>query len=1193
MAKSPPSLVFSITLLCFASLHALTAVAQSCARLAYSVEFQPPNVEPQSFFHTVGQPATITTGRVFPRIIVRILDSAGKVDRVTRGLKVEVSYNAPNGLSAGIIGDGKLDKVFVVSGEAHFTDLTVQSGSGFTLSFRVLAVTAGLNATVIGQQVTTGVITALLREEPLFKIDFARNQSAIRFANSTSSSGVTVISGETLPLIRVLVLTSSYLIFDESVSQVGTVNVNNLTVRADMPGVAIGSVTLSGNEVPVLLGQAVFNRLVITTSIPDAFLPPLVFRLNAIPDRPLQTAPLPLASSLQRFDNIDFDPEETSFIFTRGQQLSAVNDIPLPSFSISVRDTVYRNTLPKENRLIITASCPKLVGVSASLTGHVVGMINGVATFTSLTFLRVFHEELQPYVLTFTAGNQGNLPVAGKQIFTGIVMVSRAPVPAYSFRFYTSPLDSFFIARDRTAIVSTQKPITPAIQLELLNSANQRDNDTASVVVGLRTVGVGLDLTVGNVQLKPAFDRGLARFDLLQPIDQGNTLFIFSASSTKGNPVHNKYLVTGLMNVTKKDFPMFNLRFQPYGGSSISQNGQPSFATLGTALPPILVEIVTSAGAVDTAATGVGVTATSTNGAILSGNFIRTTNGLAIFSDLQFLSVSGSFIVTFTVTSAPTGAIAQGKSIATGPIDVAVALTANYRPIFHNESYIAFEGHSMPFTDNIPMPPIYVFLADSSRSRIPPIAELLSGSGSVNRTDSSTLSAYIRVTPSGDTFRPQKVQFVNGLAVIPDLTIVGATNPVITVCVTLVQEACISSGSMLSSTSPAPVGGLRIVNQTLTGGRPLSVSAPRMPLYVFKSQPVPIAVALLDSGGAIATSYPNTYQIEARSNVPIGGTSQVPLVGGIAYFSNLLFTADMPQGISPAITFTVRDTAATGAAAATSVLSRVLPISTGLVYLRGQRQTTGVDVVSEVLFDYRTFDFDTWRDNIARRLNVEKGRIVKLRVFSGTSADPDPNGVTEETTSKPPSWKGTRVEFRFLPALPTSRNTKDPAELANLFVNLLPSCQLGDLFLRKSYLKADDLSCDWYIFDDQMQAVRACIQAKGKSGYCTCHVPLFTAMGLKCLGLPRMTSLCLDVLINSQSADCPDAPIRDVCRLLRFPDVPRTELAASGAFLALFFPVLLYVYYKGILHKLSRPTGGRESLTVHDEGLGVDKEMML
>jgi hypothetical protein len=77
-------------------------------------------------------------------------------------------------------------------------------------------------------------------------------------------------------------------------------------------------------------------------------------------------------------------------------------------------------------------------------------------------------------------------------------------------------------------------------------------------------------------------------------------------------------------------------------------------------------------------------------------------------------------------------------------------------------------------------------------------------------------------------------------------------------------------------------------------------------------------------------------------------------------------------------------------------------------------------------------------------------------------------------------------------------------------------------------------------------------------------------MGKRCLGLPRMTNLCLDVLINQQAANCKAAEISEVCTLLQFPDVPRAELLGTGFFLFLFFPPLLYMYYRGFFHKVGR-----------------------
>jgi len=370
-------------------------------------------------------------------------------------------------------------------------------------------------------------------------------------------------------------------------------------------------------------------------------------------------------------------------------------------------------------------------------------------------------------------------------------------------------------------------------------------------------------------------------------------------------------------------------------------------------------------------------------------------------------------------------------------------------------------------------------------------------------------------------------------------------------------------------------------------------------MVIPRGETLATAVVVLDSRGVFDNATVKNLdpmQIHASSNVRLLGSLRVDVntTTGIAFFSDLALSPDVPLGVQPAITFTAQATQSAGVA----TTRRVRPISSGLIASRQTGRTGGVDVVAEVLFDKASFDFTAWRVRLAKRMNIEVARILPLLSIAGTGADPDDSGtvVEDQFTGRPviraPSWRGTRIEIRFLPPLPSSRDTKSPEVLANFFVNLEPSCKVGELFLRSAFLKSRDRSCDWNIFDEQMNGVRSCIQARKKQGYCSCHVPLLRHMGLRCLGLPRLSTLCLDVLLNSRAANCKDTIIVNVCSRLQFPDAPRAPLAGSGAFLALFFPPLAYSYWKGLFHKLHRPSSGEERIAVMETAVQDAHDML-
>ena len=205
--------------------------------------------------------------------------------------------------------------------------------------------------------------------------------------------------------------------------------------------------------------------------------------------------------------------------------------------------------------------------------------------------------------------------------------------------------------------------------------------------------------------------------------------------------------------------------------------------------------------------------------------------------------------------------------------------------------------------------------------------------------------------------------------------------------------------------------------------------------------------------------------------------------------------------------------------------------------------------------------------------------MVAVRVADGMSSDNANVDSTSKTSltsnafddvNKVASWKGTRVDFRFLDPLPTSRNTKKAAELAQFFIALLSQCTTSDLFLRRAYLKSADTTCDWYMFAEQKSGAETCIERDGKNGYCNCYVPMMSSVGERCLGLEDLTTLCHDVL--TLQASCSQPAIRAICSQLEFPDTPRAALVGSGGFLLVCFLPIFALWYRGFFHNLNRPS---------------------
>uniref|UniRef100_A0A7S1MMB1 Uncharacterized protein n=1 Tax=Neobodo designis TaxID=312471 RepID=A0A7S1MMB1_NEODS len=1147
-----------------------TVNSETCSEPAVDLRLQPKSVRPSSFLSSPpgNDVITVTRSRPLPRVVVQILNGNGEVDvPASEYIKVRVAGSHSSVSLSG-------NEAVVYNGEAHFTDLrvnNVEPGLLFFLNFTAIVESTSFERAVNGKRTASAPMRMLSTTTSVFALDFVPVRSYI----GHKEEPVHFVSGASLPAFRLVVLDSAY---DKYVRPLAQGAGSNETVVAEFDGPVPAGTYVSGSTSPVVQGVALFSEFAIFTDSATTQLPRLRFSLSGT-TLEVRTGSL-IATRLTENARISFDDESVSFVYSAEQNISATGGVALPPIQISLRNTLLERS-PPSTGLVITASIPS--GGRAKLSGNVVGVVNGIARFDALRFEQIEHTHQLPYVITFVAGAQGALPLAGSTLVTGVVLVSSRTFPAYSMRFRQSASESFFTAQGQDAQV-VQGQLRLPVQVELLDSANNVDTNTSTVTVdAIQAVSTG-DQTVLAQQ---TFTGGRITFSSLRLAaaqDPSSVIQLLFRAKVSSAIVGGSVLASGYLNVTS-EVRNFDIQFQPYGASLFTLPDQDSFATVGVPLPPIIVEIVTSAQVVDTQSNEIGITATADGGAIVSGGFIRVSGGVAVFSSLAFVSETpGTYKITFTAGTEGDTAVA-GKSVTTGSVTVVSARTPEFRLKFQNTSYIAFPGQVMPLTLGVPIPNISVQLVDSTHST------------SVTNTTGVAhprLRAVVSLS-GGFAFSSglQSVGFVDGVAVFENLRVDSAFNPILTVCVESARGDedpdpanghCVSSGALATYSNYGGIGALRLLTSA-TVGVPVDITRQFSTTPVTKGATLRVAVGILDSAGGFPSTARNLIPLSvgATSTIPLSGDTRVDVnrTTGVAYFSNLRFSQDFPLGISPIITFSV----VLGTSPTQAELA-VRPISTGLLSVTRTGQAEGVEVVAEILTEYTTFDFDKWRAAVARRLNVETARIVLLYKFSGTSAAVT-STVTADTTYRSPEWRGTRAEMRFIPPLPTSRDTKSAGELASFFVGFVPSCRIGELQLRRAYLAADDRSCDWYIFDSQMNGVRACIQARGKQGYCGCHIPLFKTMGMRCLGLPRMTNLCLDVLINRHAANCKQEEIESVCKLLQFPDVPREELVGTGFFLFLFFPPLLYMYYRGVFHKIGRDgnakvhslePGGREGL---------------
>jgi hypothetical protein len=1150
---------------CFVLLAAVLGLAGSvangqpaCTQGGVGLRFKPASSgPPYSFLTPDTREVNVTRSVPLPLIIVQALDSNNEVDPNVASITVTVSSTT------------RLSNKYalpMLNGEAYFSNIVVEgSDPQYVLTFT--SSSAFSESALNGIELSVNV-TSVLKLTSIYAIRFAQNRSLFMAPGLEYRT----VLGVPLPPIVINVVTSAYVTYPTS-SLLGS----NYTIQAFVNTPVI---TLTNNFAVVLDGVATFSALTLSGSLGDgAPLPQIQFRLfNGATAQEgvavLSTGFGTVMGFIVDYARIGFLPESESAIYSEGQNFVAtsgvvlqVNEMPI---RIQVLDNMFRPS-PPASGLVITARCNTCP--LNSVQGDVAGVVGGVATFDKLKITIPRSATASPFVLTFTAGSQGSLKVAGEKLQTGIVLVYPFAQHTSYMTFFPNPNDSLFNFQGHSQQVVLSLRMQP-IRIQVLATDGRRNTTKDLTVTASATSGVQFSGTV--VQ---KVESGIAEFKDLQFSSTKASVFPRITFTAGGSPlflVFGQTLVTGVISIAPIE-SNYGLRFQPFGAGLFSLSGQPSFATTGVPLPPIIIELTTSAGSVDSSSNEIGITV-SASGATLSGSFLRVSAGVAVFSSLTFVSEGpGNYILTFTAGAEGNTNVAF-KSLMTGNIRLAASVTEAYAIRFRNDSYIRYAGQVVPVepsTRTKITPPIIIELVNSAHqpsfTTMPEIFVL---------AQTQLSSARLSFVRSG---RGASVTFLG-------LQIGSSFGPVLSFTVRSEKQSkqepavgtSIASGSLTLFSGPSPVAMLQIVaNTSLANSATVyNIQMPGVNFSIPAGRSMSVVLVIANSMGTYPRS-PVTglpvnrlpdgtgISVSIQSNVPLADPQSIPVdpYTGLANFSNIRFAQTVPVSVMPIITFTATATAGS--------LPAILPITTGLIKVIGPSAESGVDVVAQILFDFSTFDVSAWVETLAALLNIEPLRIVVKRAYYGTGADVSPTRLNI-TANAVAVWYGTRLDFRVLEPLPTSRNTKAAWELVEQILSFRTSdCSLPQLYLRKTFNLSDDSSCDWFIYGDQTTSATQCVLAGGAKAFCSCYTPLIQSMGMNCLGYTPLSDLCLNTLL--QNAKCKDKAITDVCNLLLPPTVPRVALLATGLFWGLVLAPLLLLKSSGFFHKLRRSeaTGGK------------------
>eukprot|EP00755_Sulcionema_specki_P015513 Sspe_Gene.59589::Locus_32757_Transcript_2_3_Confidence_0.500_Length_8529::g.59589::m.59589 len=583
-----------------------------------------------------------------------------------------------------------------------------------------------------------------------------------------------------------------------------------------------------------------------------------------------------------------------SLIVREGQPLYATVGVPLPKIRFELVTASGSPFALAHEAIEVHASLDP--PGDALMNGHT-SFVNGVAVLPSLTFRKLVSPAPR---LSFTATTNASYPVGGKVVRTGTVELVTSILPAYGIRFHP---DGVIGAEGMAASVTHGVPLAPTVAVEVVNSAHLPDSSVGSGRVQVTATSGGMAFQ-GIAGAEASVYGGIATFPSLAftatPPGDVSLTFTFRGPGR----LNLQRLESGPITVIPSK--QYALRFHP-SNSYWTAEGQTREVEHGVTLsPPAVVEVIDSAGNVDTSATG--VVSASSGGVALKGEVSQVLSGTASFPNLLVAGWNATVVLTFSYKDT--------LRLSTGANPMyAKAFTLRVSPTPPGE---VKEGETLPtltvevldskgVVQNVPGMGIEAVYNDSQS--VQPLATRPVSAGKVAFTGLSLTAAPLTVL----TFRESA----------PPTTLAGNVSFPIRIArraasLTFAQGSAVKEGGTL----PA------VPQQT-----PLP----------------PIILELRDSNGLLDTG--TNGVVLATSNKGLGGTTRVNVdpATGKATFNNLIMT-DVGDAL---LTFTLETPGfpASGVPISTGVVTVVGPphhIARKFPYPTGAVLGRPIDIVVEV-----------------------------------------------------------------------------------------------------------------------------------------------------------------------------------------------------------------------------------------------------
>eukprot|EP00760_Papus_ankaliazontas_P038580 PhM_4_TR9196/c0_g1_i1/m.16025 len=644
------------------------------ARTIESIRFSPRD----SLIHTPEQPLKLPLNRELPAIVIDALSDVG-VRTVASGY-VRLSSTSSNCAVSPNYAE-------VTSGFATFMNVritTVTTSTTPCSSLRIRAVANDKNSTLT---VDSGKVT-------VYSTELAHSvlwiSTPVSYPN-TPPLGIAVVN-EPMESFRVQVLTTF------------------LELDAGTTGVMMKAVaskgTLSGSEVMVENGVAVFNDLIFTDNPKRAHIT-FTLRTSAIQEINVTTGDVVVREAALHASYLEFDP--SSWV-TATTPKNWTKLAVLPPIVIRMLDDMLQFD-PAANDIVIRAH----VADGSNLDGTEVVMHDGIAVFSALRIKDIGVSQAE---LVFNAENANIPAVTQKRRLTSApikLFPSASPTAAdwKTSRLEFGSAEQSLVTYEGQPLFATVGERIPEIVVHVVSDIGVVHQPSSLQMVAF----TGESVHESDIEMFAVSGvGGYYRFACMRYITQPHSLSrITFEISDPSLGVHLR-IRTGAVTVLESVVPNYSLRFRHSEFSAVSHEGQTLSAVIGLAIPSIQIEFTDSAHNIDTTNSNVIVEARTSSGKLSpDGKAMRAMRGIVTFSQLRYTHLGRDPTLTFLVLSS-TNISAAGKSVATGSIMLSQRVLPNAHLAFVVESSNTFKypGEPLVMTSLVTQMRVQLQLLDSS-----------------------------------------------------------------------------------------------------------------------------------------------------------------------------------------------------------------------------------------------------------------------------------------------------------------------------------------------------------------------------------------------------------------------------------------------------------------------------------------------